>query len=83
VERGAEAMRRVREATHVYIAMCARCDRLNAVCTDLGDKQTARFVSDLIREGRHPERMTFDAYRELKWCRCNAAAPDEQQGSLL
>ena len=76
-------MARVRAATHVYVASCKCGAGISGVTTDLGDKSTAKFVADFIKDGRAVERMTLAEYRErMNWCDC-VNRPRTVQESLL
>ena len=50
------------KATHCYVGV-ACCGCIHSVHVDEGDKHTARFVADELRDGLTIERMTIEAFK--------------------
>ena len=59
---------RLLNATHAYLGIFdGEC---KAVCVDAGDKDTAKFVSDMVRDGGSVERVPIEIARKAlfeKW----------------
>jgi hypothetical protein len=65
-------------ATHSYIGVKS-CGCVVSVVVDFGDKETARWVGNFIKEGLTIERVTHDQVRaRFTVCECEKPSTPEQ-----
>lgn len=82
---GAEASlyERARRATHTYLGV-RLCGCAPTAVLDTGDRDTARDVAAMIRDGLHVERVPCgDVKARLRSCDAHRAERRARQGSLL
>lgn len=64
------------DATHAYVGR-GKCGHVTVLQVDLGDRETAKAVGQIVRGGGTVERVTLEVARTLapEFCKCNRKGP--------